>query len=76
MINYINTHTGKKPNYYFMKIIQTLISKRKQIILLKDIHMMNQIFTIKLQNTISHIMKNQTLEDNSSIVYQEINKYI
>ena len=49
MINYINTHTGKKPNYFFTKIIQILISKRKQIILRKDIHMMNQIFTIKLQ---------------------------
>ena len=67
MINYINTHTGKKPNYYFYEDNTNINIKKKINNSLKKYSFDESNIYNKITKTISHIIKNQTLEDNSSI---------
>ena len=71
MINYINTHTGKKPNYYFYED-NSNINIKKQINNSSKTYSYDEtnIYN-KITNTISHIMKNQILEDNSNIIIKK-----
>ena len=67
MINYINTHTGKKPNYYFYEDNTNINIKKEINNSLKKYSFDESNIYNKITKTISHINKNQTLEDNSSI---------
>ena len=71
MINYINTHTGKKPNYYFYEDNSNINIKKKINNSSKRYSYDESNIYNKITKTISHIMKNQTFEDNSSILVKK-----
>ena len=70
MINYINTHKGKKPNYYFEDnsniIIKKKINNSKRTYSFDDNLTLNK--TIKTTNNIKN---NLIFEDYSSVVYKK-----
>ncbi len=71
MINYINTHTRKKPNYYFYEDnfninVKKKINKSSKKYLYDETNVYN-----KITDTITHIIRNQTLEDNSNIIIKK-----
>jgi hypothetical protein len=71
MINYINTHRGKKPNYYFYEDNSNINIKKKinnssKKYLYEETNVYN-----KITNTITHIIRNQTLEDKRNIIIKK-----
>ena len=71
MINYINTHTGKKPNYYFYEDNSNINIKKQINNSSKKYSYDETNIYKKITNTISHIMKNQIIEDNSNIIIKK-----
>ena len=71
MINYINTHTGKKPNYYFYEDNSNINIKKKINNSSKKYSFDENNIYNKITKTISHIMKNQIIEDNSNIIIKK-----
>ena len=71
MINYINTHTGKKPNYYFYEDNSNINIKKKINNSSKKYSFDKNNIYNKITKTISHIMKNQIIEDNSNIIIKK-----
>jgi hypothetical protein len=71
MINYINTHTGKKPNYYFYEDNSNINIKKQINNSSKKYSYDETNIYNKITNTISHMMKNQILEDNSNIIIKK-----
>jgi hypothetical protein len=71
MINYINSHTGKKPNYYFYEDNSIINIKKKINNSSKKYSYDESNVYNKITNTISHIMRNQIVEDNSNIIIKK-----
>ena len=62
MINYFNTHTGKKPNYYFYEDSTNINIKKKINNSLKNIHLTKTTITIKLQEQLIILRKIKQLK--------------